>query len=262
MKKPVSIILPLYDLTMSMRRMSCCCICALKQYTDPKDFELIIVDNRPRFKDDIPENDRARIWGWLYDYVEYIGHCEERVIENKVDPGNYIAMNQAAAVAEGDYLVFMESDIFVHRNWLPDLKYYLDHDMCGAIVPDQLDHTYKFREETYQKSYEDCYVNSMIDQCMIMMKKDTFNKVGGWDERFFRTLGWAAFNRRMAANGFVIGSTLKVPITHILLGNQEALKQTSADTVDYLDEESKIFNAPDFDPARKNTGGFWESRQK
>jgi GT2 family glycosyltransferase len=261
MKKSVSIILPLYDLTLHARKMTCCCIDAIKQYTDPKDFELIIVDNRPRFKDSVPENDRNWTWNWLYDHLDYIGHCEEKVIENKVDPGNYIAMNQGAAAAEGDYLVFFESDVYIHRNWLPDLKYYLDNNLCDAIIPDQLNHTYEFREGTYSKSYEDCFVSGMIDQCMLMMKKDVFNTIGGWDERFFRVLGWKAFQERMGKHGFSIGSTLKVPITHITFGTQDLVNSYSDDKIDYMDEEAKILNDPNFDAAKPNVGGYWENKE-
>src|SRR5574337_1362293 len=85
-------------------------IANITRYTNPDKYELILVDCSPKYevRDD-------------YQVLKIDKH-----LKIDPDPGYYEAMNIGAKEAQGDYLCFIENDIFVWEGWLEGLEYYLD----------------------------------------------------------------------------------------------------------------------------------------
>lgn len=88
-------------------------------------FEVIVVDNAS--SDGTP--------GYL-DEVARGGLLPIRVIKNSRNAGFAAANNQAAALARGDVLVFLNNDTVVRPGWLDGLVTALDRDpTCGLVGP-------------------------------------------------------------------------------------------------------------------------------
>jgi GT2 family glycosyltransferase len=220
--KEISIILNLYDKTRHLRRFTETCIWAIYQYTDPADYELIIIDNEPKF-------DMNLHFGLD---EEFIKQLQEKIVVNPVDKGCYPSLNQGAKLAEGKYLVFFENDVIITENWLPRMKYYLDKDMTDAIVPDQFPRSRQFRKDSYIAPLEKLFVNGIMDQNIIMVKRDVFEKVGGWDDRFWSVYGHQAFFVKMQRMGFRINSTHAVPIHHVFQSSLDIMAETEGEKFD------------------------------
>lgn len=179
-------------------------IASIRAYTNPDEYELIIIETLVDSKvkiEDFHNNlqlDRAR----------HIIHKEE-------DRGNSADMNEGAKLATGDYLVFCENDVFVHENWLTDLRYYLDNDLADVIIPNQIYQSWDKMKEYKKQTYEQSISPGIQEQGLMMIRKETFDKTGGWDKRFKKVYGWAAFQTRLRKVTSKIFTTDKVFITHI-----------------------------------------------
>ena len=197
-----SIIFTAYSANINLAQMSMSTLANIRQYTDPKDYELIVIDNEPKsaIKDD---------YGALK--LGSDGHY----IINEKDKGYPAAMNQGAKLATGQYLLFMENDIFVWENWLPRLRYYLEHNLTDTIGPDQVPHTRKEVLKYRRMSYEKAMTPGIQEQGMIMMKRSKFETTGGWDEKYWKFFGWPPFITKITRMGFRVNNTKKVLITHV-----------------------------------------------
>lgn len=232
--REVSIILNLYDITRHLRRFTEVCIWAIYQYTDPKDYELIIIDNEPKF-------DMNLHFGLD---EKFTSQLQEKIVVNEKDRGFYPSMNQGAKLAEGKYLVFIENDVILTENWLPNMKYYLEHNLTDAVIPDQFPRSREFRQWSYKATPEECFVKGTMDQNMVMIKKDVFEKIGGWDERFFLMYGHSAFFKQIAKCGFRIDSTHKVVIHHVFQSSLDAVAELEPKKMlEKQTEEAKVLNS-------------------
>ncbi len=215
MSRDVSIIINLYDITRHLRRFTEVCIWAIYQYTDPKDYELIIIDNKPKFEMNLH-------FGLDEKFTKQL---KETHIVNKKDRGFYASMNQGAKLAKGKHLAFIENDVIITEGWLPKLRWYLENGYCDAVIPDQWPRTREFRKKTYEQDLKDSFVDGILDQNMIMVKREAFDKVGGWDDRFWIEYGWKAFLVRMQRSNFKVASTHAVPIHHVFESTHSAVTE-------------------------------------
>lgn len=200
--KKVSIIYTCFNPTRVITQITMATLANIRRYTDPKDYELIVVDSVPKY-------------GIMDDYNVLKLGSDGHYIKEDEDKGYYAAMNRGASLATGDYLCFIENDIFVFENWLKDLVYYLDNDLCDVIVPDQVPRSRKEVLKFRKMSHEDSMFNGIQEQGLLLMKRGVFNSIGGWDERFFKIYGWKAFGLTLANKGLRVNSTTKVNISHI-----------------------------------------------
>ena len=108
-----SIIIPSYNRTHVVKRVI---DSVLNQYFE--DFEIIVVDDGST--DDTKKNvlsiDDKRI---IYKYQENKGVCSAR--------------NYGAKIALGDYLIFLDSDDFVEKNWLEDFHNEFVSSSCDIV---------------------------------------------------------------------------------------------------------------------------------
>lgn len=139
-----------------------------------------------------------------------------RLIRNAVNKGFAIANNQAAAIARGEYLLFLNNDTLVPHETLAKLQaFHEDHPQAILVGPRLREPTGKiqtsFRRQPtiatflhrtwvlgwtrlFRRNYEayrrmklDASQAHSVDVLMgaaLMVHRDRFQDLGGWDERF------------------------------------------------------------------------------
>lgn len=202
----VSIIVTTWNKTQFMAACGMACIQSIRAFTDPKDYELIVIETADNFP--------------LWDDHKSLGLEDCTYIQKTMeqDQGNSADMNEGAKLATGEYLCFVENDIIFHPNWLENMVYYLDNDIADVIIPCQYHATWD-RKKKWEKNLPDKegpdegYNPGIEESGVLLIKKDKFDSIGGWDEQMKRCFMWKAFMRR--AIGLRIITTYKTWITHI-----------------------------------------------
>jgi GT2 family glycosyltransferase len=179
----VSIILPLFN------QLDCTvqCLESIEAFT-PEEHEIIFVDNG---SDDGTEE-------WLKEHLK----PNYRLIKNNKNFGYPVACNQGARLAQGEYLLFLNNDVIVSKEWLKGLlegiKSAVDIGCVGPMTnyisgrqqlnsTDTYDSIFKYQTfaENYRKAHKGLYIPlwRIVGFCMLV-KKSVFDELGGFDERF------------------------------------------------------------------------------
>jgi len=123
------------------------------------------------------------------------------LIANTQNVGAPAARNQALAVATGDYVAFMDNDVFVSERWLERLLYHAQVDpRSGFIgcVADRAGHKQAidypgdssmesitdFANARYAAMRRKFEVVPMLSSFLILARRPVIDAVGGFDERF------------------------------------------------------------------------------
>jgi len=174
------------------------CLTSLKGSLDGNSYEIINVDNRSA--DDSPALVR-----------QHFPHA--KVIVNSRNVGFAAACNQAAQKATGDYLLFLNPDVVIDDNAIEQLINTIrSRRDAGAVVgrmrfPDgsfqatcrhfpRIDNMIYSRGSVFSRflrngtaytlpDYPDITPVPAAAGTMMMIKKDLFQSVGGFDQRFF-----------------------------------------------------------------------------
>jgi len=204
MPKLTSIIYCLFDFSRTLRHMSMASVSNIRRFTD-QPYELIILDNVPKFpfRDDYKVLDMENI----------------NFVVNKEDKGYYGSLNQGAKLAKGEYLCFIQPDVFVHEGWLENAKWYLEHGY-DVVFPDQFPQTREYITNGYKMSYDEAAKWGGREAGCVIMTREIFDKTGGWDDRLFNEFGEAAMYARLGKVGAKWTSTCKSLITHITAGTR------------------------------------------
>ena len=193
----ISIILNAYDPTFWQRQMTMACIAGIRKFTD-QPYELIVVDNELKF----PIRDEYKV---LEPYTHIV---------NEVNKTCYESYNQGAEVAKGEYLVFMQNDVFVHERTINKLVDYLkDYDVA---YPQQIPLHREQVKELYE-NHEPMF--GWRDAGMLAITRKAFDKTGGWDGRYRNLLGDKAFYLKIGDAGLSEVCTTDAIITHIMGAN-------------------------------------------
>lgn len=126
-----------------------------------------------------------------------------RVNINKTDHGFVMNCNRAAALAKGQYLVFLNNDTVVRENWLSSLAAVLDKDSKAGMVGSKLlydeercqeaggiiwsDATgWNYGREQTKFGPEVNYLKEVdyVSGASLMIRKSLWDDIGGFDERF------------------------------------------------------------------------------
>ena len=196
-----SIIMVCYDQIQTSRNSSMEAVADITRYTDSKDYELIIIDCEPKF----PFRDDFKCL-----------KIDKFIEVPSPDIGYYPAMNKGAKEAKGEYLCFIDNDIFVHEGWLKDLRWYLEKDLLDAVMPDQIPCSRAQQLYYYSLSLEDAIGKGCAEQGLILIKRNFFDKMGGWDKKLTKGYGWKRFYLQMNEVGARYNNTAKVNITHLM----------------------------------------------
>jgi GT2 family glycosyltransferase len=176
----------------------------ISKFTNEDEYELIIVNPEPSeaIRDD---------YHVLHPYLE---------LQPSPDPDYGSCMNLGAKEAKGDYLVFIQNDVFVQEGWLPGLRQYFEADLCDYCFPDQIPRPRQYVLETYkldpfdEKILAGPYTGAR-DAGLIMMTKEIFNATGGWGEGF-SILAERDMYEKLQNLGARQVQTTKVYIAHIM----------------------------------------------
>lgn len=92
----ISVIIPTYVLDVQIKSLTKKCLQTLREHTNRKDYELIIIDNASPIK------------------IEYFADI---YVRNKVNKGNAQAWNQGLKLASGDTLLLCDNDVEFAKDW-------------------------------------------------------------------------------------------------------------------------------------------------
>ena len=188
----VSIIIPTRDYSETLEK----CLASIYKKANKKNFEIIVVDNGSK---------EAKTKKLFKKYK--ITHNNFRILELNV-PFNYSYLNnEAAKIAKGNLLLFLNNDIeIITENWLEKMMGYASRDHVGAVGVKLV-----YPENTIQHGgvmlgmlglAGHMYINqrrdslgvsgnlitptnySAVTAACLMIEKKKFNKVKGFDEKF------------------------------------------------------------------------------
>lgn len=172
------------------------------------DDEIVVVDNGSQ--DETPE------------YLKTLTDKRIKIFLNKTNLGFAAGCNQGARESSGDVLVFLNNDTEVHSGWLSGLKeglrkrgigisgsklVYPDGRIqhAGIVISSDLipRHIYRLSDP------EASFVNKertfqSLTAASLAIRKDLFNKVGGFDEGYMNGLEDIDLCHRVTALGFKI----------------------------------------------------------
>lgn len=202
MKKGLtSVIVVGYHNTAISAHMTMACLANITKYTNTDEYELILIEDIPQFnvRDD-------------YHVLKIDKHIILDIYTNYSTK-----MNLAAKEAEGEFLAFVQNDVFVWEGWLTGLRYYLENGLGEAIIPAQFPCTRQQILDSYDMTYEQGLNMGARDACMIMITGEAFKRTGGFHDDL-QAFVEADFYDRMSDAGVNQVTTNKVQITHLTLG--------------------------------------------
>ena len=192
-----SIILTCYNQIPFQAHLTMACIANITRYTDPQEYELILVSGEEKF----PVHDDYHV----LKIDQYI----------KTDLGYTASMNLGAKKSSGEILVFIQNDVFVWEGWLWSMRNYIEEKVSDCVIPDQVPIPRAFVEEARQMTYQEAMKYGSRDAGCLMITREAFNKMGGWNENL-SLLAEKDFYERMGRFGIRQVDTCKVMITHIM----------------------------------------------
>src|SRR3990167_10847442 len=100
----------------------------ITKFTNPDEYELIVVDPEPfeNIRDD-------------YKTLKIDKH-----LHPSPDPDYASCMNLGAKEAKGKYLIFLQNDVFVPDNWLPNLRQYIESGKFDVVFATQFPKTREY----------------------------------------------------------------------------------------------------------------------
>ncbi len=193
-KELVSIIIPIFNKREFTLQMLNYLFCNTKY-----PYEVIIIDNNS-------EDESEKV------IKEFFKVCKPKgvtglYVKNKKNQGFSIANNQGAEMAKGKYICFLNNDTMPKENWLEELvKTHTSHgaSITGSklLIPGsgtiqhagvEFDmfsypyHIYFGYDQMAKEVTEDKEHSAVTGACMLV-NKDEFLKIGGFDEKYW--LGW------------------------------------------------------------------------
>lgn len=217
-----SIILTCFNNSRFNAHMSMACIANITKFTDPEDYELIVMNPISKFpiRDD-------------YNVLKV-----DKYFNLPNDPGYTACMNLGAQSAKGEYLVFIQNDVFVHEGWLPSLRQYIEQGY-DAVFPDQVPRSREYVKATYDRHpFDPESMKGGRDAGLMMITKKHFEEIGRWDENLSLLAEQDLYKR--------LGKwtdTNKVIITHIMAGTNLQLLDNDPESYNHkMEEDAKRTN--------------------
>ena len=137
------------------------------------------------------------------------------LIENAPSVGFGAACNQAAELAKGEFLVFMNADVWVTPEWLAQLvNRMLEHADAGIVSPVTFP-VYKGGEPAEQP-YRDV---AAVPGCSMMVRRSAWDELGGFEPHFFLTWEDTELCWRARLAGWRVLEDLEAHVWHLGRGS-------------------------------------------
>ena len=206
------------------------CLDHIRKFTDPP-YQLIVIDPAPKLpiRDDyktlLLDNPPDSIW-----------------LKLEKDPGYTRGMNMGAKKANGEVLIFIQNDVFVHEGWLPNLLWYIENGF-DVVYPDQVPRDRNYVLQSYQRHHNaPDAMKGGRDAGLMIIRKDIFEKAGGWNEKL-GILCDRDMYKRLDKAGARWTDTNKVFITHIMAASNRQLLEEDPKAYDKkMRKDAKILN--------------------
>ena len=223
-----SVIMTAYIQNHIQQNMTTLAVANVTKYTDPEDYELILMSDN--------EKDQVRDYG--------DGSTSPYKIDQYVrteDMGYTKSMNEGAKIANGEYLMFIQNDVFVHEGWLKGLRWYLENGY-DLVYPEQPPRTREFVLKSYEMTMEEGAHLGGRDEGLWAMTREAYDKMGGFDEDLSLLHARSLYKRIDKAN-LKVAQTCKVIISHIRgATNRQQLEDDYDGYNKRMDHDAEILN--------------------
>ncbi|PIR12913.1 glycosyltransferase [Candidatus Falkowbacteria bacterium CG11_big_fil_rev_8_21_14_0_20_39_10] len=195
------------------------CLNSIFSNCDKGDFEIIVVDNN---------SSDGSVKALEIEFGDKI-----KLINNKTNNGFGLANNQGEKIAQGKYLFFLNSDTIIKENILKPLKDVLGKDNnIGIISPGLVLEDGQAQERVFGdfpglasvilekfkkplKAGNELFAVDWVSGAAMIIRKDIFNKIGGFDEKFFMYFEDVDLCKRVKDLGYKICFYPKISVTHL-----------------------------------------------
>lgn len=178
--------------------MTMAALANVARYTNPDSYELILMSDSEKFP---VRNEYHALKIDRYERTNGLSYTQ--------------SMNRGAKLAKGNYLCFLQNDVFVFGDWLEDLKEYILRNLADCVIPDQVPRPYQEVQSFKFMDYEEAMKFGSRDEGLLFITKEAFKKTGGFNESL-TLLQARDFYERMSNNGIRQIDTVKVIISHIM----------------------------------------------
>lgn len=169
---------------------------------------------------------------------------EVRLIESGKNDGFSVSNNLGMKHANGNILAFVNPDVYFDENFLRGLWEYKENNKLGIAGPTILD----FQGKSHYRGgllsidaygYMGCARDTFfVEGCALMIGKEDFNRLGGFDEKYFMYSEDIDLCWRAMMFGMKVGMTDEVSLHHYgggSLGNTSSYKyERSVHVVSYM----------------------------
>ncbi|MFA6513917.1 MAG: glycosyltransferase family 2 protein [Patescibacteria group bacterium] len=158
-----------------------------------------------------------------------------QIVSNKRNLGFAAANNQGAALSTGDFLLFLNSDTIAKDDFLSKcLNLFKQDENMGVVSPrlklengEAQKHAFGLfptlgglitqtgkREIIIPEKTKILEVD-WVSGCALMIRRELFEKIGGWDDHFFLYFEDVDICKRVKEAGYKIAVNLETEITHL-----------------------------------------------
>jgi GT2 family glycosyltransferase len=181
--------------------------------------------------------------------TNYLANYNCTVIVNKTNQGFSIANNRAVKIAQGDYLLFLNNDTYITKGFINEMVRVIESDeaigMVGCLIMQMNEKKVQHAGVCFTKDYvayqlgleqpdiapqipfNDPRVHTVrevpaVTAACMLVKKEVFNQVNGFDERFKN--GWEDVDLclKVREAGFKIMYTGNTYVQHERFGSKNA----------------------------------------
>lgn len=164
--------------------------------------------------------------------AEFVSIPDLKIINHEKNGGHPMACNTGAKYAAGRFLIFMDCDIFVSKYWLESLlETYEKIPDAGAVSSTildmatnkihitgvaihQIDMLKILRGADISELTETYGTYNFLSSACIMIPQSIFNKVDGFDTKFFNSDGDLDLTYRISLLGFQLITSYKSLVYH------------------------------------------------
>ncbi len=253
----VSIVIPVFNQVEYTQQ----CLEALAGHTPGELFELIVVDNA--------STDQT---GMLLNALE----GDVKIVRNQENQGFVLACNQGAALAGGEYILFLNNDTIPQPGWLEAMVDLADQDSSigavgakliypngklqeagGLIFKDGSGWNFGRLDDPNKTAYNEACQVDYCSGAALMVRAELFQELGGFDQRFapayyedtdlcfgLRALGYVVMFCPQAAvvhcEGITAGTDLAQGFKHYQVVNRSKFVEKWADALALQEEPPSL----------------------